>query len=180
MTETISIIYAELNKKLHVAKTITEQYQWALDNFSDTHGPLAAGISSLIGNAYDNQALFGQFEAEAVYAPASREKIFIDSTEFASFPGDNVFEWKTRVRFVRLFQKRPTKYGELTGYKFPYDIMEETVRIQPFDVSWTSKVDAGAKFSEFAIGDIVMAEQTTEIATLAKFSYGLEEYAIVT
>jgi hypothetical protein len=153
--------------KCEVEKRIKEQFQSTLDSFSEDED--AAGISRLIAlKTVPGQI---QFEKPAIYVPCSEDKVLLDSTEFASFPGNNDFEWKTRLRFVRVFKKQ-TPPPEETDYRLPFDLDDEKVRIQPFDVMWTSKVTEELKFTDIAIGEIFIAVQSSESGFLAKFNYG--------
>jgi len=105
------------------------------------------------------------------YAPSSEEKIFIDSTELGTSPDPGIWNWKTRVRLVRLFRKQ---FAQATLAQ-ALEWLNETIRIQPFDVFWTSNVDQEAKFSNLGIAQIQPGEQMTEPGWFNKFKYGFAD-----
>ncbi len=109
--------------------------------------------------------------ASGSYVPVSEDKVFIDSTEFISTPGDASWYWKTRVRFVRLFRKH---FGQPTTVQI-FEWLNETVRIQQFDILWTATIDADARFSNLALTKIQAAEQTAEPGWLNKHKYGFSD-----
>jgi hypothetical protein len=53
--------------------------------------------------------------------------------------------------------------------------MNEIVRIQPFDVLWTSATDDEGNFLDLRLANLLPVEQTTEAAWLNKYKYGFPQ-----
>jgi PIN domain len=142
--------------KFNVANRIMELYSFLLDTFSDIPTPTPS------------LALVGAGIKVGIYAPASQEKMFIDSTEYDDVIADETWKWKTQVRSVRLFK-------ETTLAKIPSDELGwlyEVIRIQQFDVFWTATIDEEGNFSNVAIAAIMAGKQTSEQG-FGKSQYGL-------
>lgn len=139
--------------KFGVGARIVQQFSAFLNFLFEKQQPLFA-TSSLIPTDF--------------YAPASEEKIFIDSTELETSDDPAIWNWKTRVRLVRLFRKQFVQATLVQALEW----LNETIRIQPFDVFWTVNIDQEANFSNLGIREIKTGEQTTEVAWLNKSKYG--------
>ncbi len=112
-----------------------------------------------------------QLAQAGIYSPISEEKVFIDSTEIVQSPMMKEWQWKTRVRFVRLFQKEFPQPAFMQGLAF----LNETIRIQGFDVFWTAAIDAEANFSNLSLTNITSAEQTREPGWTNRHKYGFNQ-----
>ncbi len=102
-----------------------------------------------------------------VFSPASEEKIFIDSTEFVSADA-GLYRWKTKMRFVRLFQKQ----FPASAVSSVLASLNEMIRIQTFEVSWTATIDLSGDFSNLALSEIKPAGAASETALLNRVKYG--------
>lgn len=108
---------------------------------------------------------------EGIFVPVSSDKIFIDSTEFVHDPKSVGVKWKTVVRFVRLFRRQGPQVATVPGLEW----LNETIRIQLFNVFWTCEIDAEINFLNLNLANISAGAQTTEPSFINTAKYGLNE-----
>jgi len=146
--------------KCNIDQAITEQFGFILNQFAEkSDTPLSDLIAKPTTFA---KTPTGIFEA------ASDEKKFIDSTEFDTLTAPNVYHWKTHLRFVRLFrQTNASLFLQSLGF-------DEKIRIATFAVSWKATVDEDETFSNIAVTDTNLTEESTEDGCFNKVKYGLE------
>ena len=139
-----------------VGSQIAKRFSWMLSFLSDAPSTPQRSKS------------LAQLAHTGIYSPISEEKVFIDSTEIVKSPGTRLWEWKTRVRFVRLFQKQFTQSAIVPLLT----ALNETIRLQNFDVFWTAAVDAEGNFSNLSLANITVGEQSREPGWINRHKYG--------
>jgi hypothetical protein len=113
------------------------------------------------------------------FSPASEEKIFIDSTRYEHGLAKAAWEWKTRVRLLRLFRPQPPARGagmdspQGNAWEKVLELLGEIVRVARFDVHWTARCDEQGNFSQLKLVALKPLPQTQEIGFF-KFKYGFK------
>ncbi len=161
-----SIFYSDTNAecvyiKLGIIEKIYEQHAFSLEHIFEAGRPW---LDYLTVKAPDPAPTYNDLMVSALNSSAvSPEKIFFDSTTYDAVLDGGSIKWKSQLRLVRLFAA-PSKYSFLPP--------EERVRIAPFDVYWTSTIDADLNFSNLQLDKIEALPQRTE-AGFNAITYGL-------
>lgn len=114
-------------------------------------------------------------------APASEEKIYIDTTQYEQSSSKVAWGWRTRLRFLRLFRSQPEQSAVgMTSPQVDFwdrvsDLLavNELLRVAPFDVHWTAHCDDQANFSQLKLVAVKPLPQTQEVGFF-KYKYGFK------
>lgn len=131
-------------------------YQMVIEKWGRIIDTIAPAAST--GFGWPNYLGIPQIQplSNQVYVPASKERIMIDETTFHSLAEDKKFEWRTRLRFLRVF--RDIKQTALNGI----ESLNEIVRVAKFEVLWKADIDRDGKFSDSEIANITLLTQANE------------------
>ena len=161
-----SVFYTEndlecLYVKFKIRQAIDERFALNLNDIGENKQAL---FTDLLAGFESSQPIYPDLPT-ALYEAISKEKVLIDTTEFVTLTEPNTYQWKTHLRFVRLF--RPSAFAARSVLDLPF----EKVRTARFEVSWSSVVEEDETFSAITLEDIQLVEQTTEDDLMGRLHY---------
>jgi hypothetical protein len=98
------------------------------------------------------------------WEPIDTGRFWISNAQFERIESKNQYYWKSQVTYVKQYTKRYGQISLLRSLIFQ-DYDNERVLILPFQIIWRAKVTANGRFSDLAIENIELKDNSFEKPT---------------
>jgi hypothetical protein len=176
MEKAPNVFYDENNPeclyfKLNVFDGIIKEWSASLDVYIEV--PQSPSNTSMAASFLPNPPGISGFGVAAygglvMYLSASDEQVYVDSTKLEATT-KSAIQWKTMLRFVRLFKKPPAYMPPIIPS------FNEIIRTREFTVIWQAEIDAKLNFHDSKLIRIELGPESTEPAFLNKGKYGFPD-----